>query len=208
MASLSSLLGGIYKGDPGSTGPTGSTGEASTITGPTGVSGPTGSTGEASTVTGPTGVSGPAGATGPAGSPTIVNDEVTNTAQYVTFVSVTTGTTGSLAVASNKLTFNPFEGSLSATEFNSLSDQDKKHDVFVIEHALEKIQQMRGVGFTWNDTQIPSYGVIAQEIAQVAPELVSHTDPKTVNYNGLIGFLIEGIKELSLRVQKLEQGDV
>lgn len=57
-----------YTGPIG-TGPTGSTGAASTITGPTGYTGPvgTGPTGSASTITGPTGYTGPVG-TGPTGS--------------------------------------------------------------------------------------------------------------------------------------------
>jgi hypothetical protein len=62
----------------GPTGPTGPTGAASTVTGPTGprgLTGPTGPTGAASTVTGPTGATGPTGSastvtgpTGPTGS--------------------------------------------------------------------------------------------------------------------------------------------
>ena len=58
----------------GGTGPTGATGAASTVTGPTGASGvagatgATGASGAASTVTGPTGYTGPAGATGATGA--------------------------------------------------------------------------------------------------------------------------------------------
>jgi hypothetical protein len=62
---------------PQVTGPTGSTGAASTVTGPTGAqgnTGPTGSTGAASTVTGPTGSTGSTGpsVTGPTGAPSTV----------------------------------------------------------------------------------------------------------------------------------------
>ena len=39
-------------------------------------------------------------------------------------------------------------------------------------------------------------GVIAQEVESVFPELVADTNPKQVNYNGLIGVLIEAVKEL------------
>jgi hypothetical protein len=61
---------------PQVTGPTGSTGAASTVTGPTGSTGPsvTGPTGAASTVTGPTGSTGSTGpsVTGPTGAPSTV----------------------------------------------------------------------------------------------------------------------------------------
>jgi len=51
----------------------------------------------------------------------------------------------------------------------------------------------------------PSYGVIAQELEQILPELVTDTDPKTVNYNGIIGVLIEAVKELSAEIQELKK---
>ena len=66
MASLSNLLGGLYTGATGSTGPVGATGSAGTngATGSAGTNGATGSTGP----TGPTGATGLAGATGSAGT--------------------------------------------------------------------------------------------------------------------------------------------
>ena len=39
------------------------------------------------------------------------------------------------------------------------------------------------------------------------PELVHGDDPKRVNYNGIIGVLIESIKELSEKVRDLESGN-
>ena len=64
----------IEIGVQGERGATGSTGAASTVTGPTGSVGATGSTGAASVVTGPTGSTGAAstvtGPTGPSGGPT------------------------------------------------------------------------------------------------------------------------------------------
>lgn len=47
--------------------------------------------------------------------------------------------------------------------------------------------------------------MIAQELEEVLPELVSDTDPKTVNYNGIIGVLIEAVKELSAEVETLKK---
>jgi hypothetical protein len=49
-------------------------------------------------------------------------------------------------------------------------------------------------------------GVIAQEVEAVFPELV-HTDErgvKMVSYTGLVGVLIEAVKELDARLEALE----
>ena len=48
-------------------------------------------------------------------------------------------------------------------------------------------------------------GVIAQDVEKVLPELVNGTDSKTVNYNGLIGLLIEVVKEQQQRINTLEE---
>jgi hypothetical protein len=63
------------------------------------------------------------------------------------------------------------------------------------------------VKFVWKDLGTPSVGVIAQDVEKVLPELVSERDDigtKSVNYNGLVGVLIEAVKELSARVSELE----
>ena len=96
-------------------------------------------------------------------------------------------------------------GIITAFDFNSASDSSLKENVYTIENALDTVSQIRGVTFDWKNTKKPSIGVIAQEVEQVLPELVSDTDPKTVNYNGLIGVLIEAIKELKQEVEELKK---
>jgi hypothetical protein len=48
-------------------------------------------------------------------------------------------------------------------------------------------------------------GVIAQEIEKVMPELVNGTETKTVNYNGLIGLLIEVVKHQQEQINMLKE---
>ena len=57
---------------------------------------------------------------------------------------------------------------------------------------------MRGVTYTRKQTGDQSSGVIAQEMEEVAPELVSQTPDgtKAVAYGNALGYLIEAIKEL------------
>lgn len=97
-----------------------------------------------------------------------------------------------------------FTGIVTAADFNSTSDEILKENITTVENAVDLNNQLRGVRFEWKKDGRPSYGVIAQELEQVLPELVSDTDPKTVNYNGIIGVLIEAVKELSERVDELE----
>ena len=78
--------------------------------------------------------------------------------------------------------------------------------------ATAKIGQIRGVSWQWRDDapddakELPGMGVIAQEVERVFPELVITGEDgiKRVFYMGLIGPLIEAVKELDDRVRALE----
>jgi hypothetical protein len=92
-----------------------------------------------------------------------------------------------------------------AADFNSTSDENLKGDISTFGNALETLHQLRGVDFTWKESQKPSIGVIAQELEKVLPQLVNDGGVKSVNYNGLIGVLIEAVKELSEEVKELKK---
>jgi Chaperone of endosialidase len=95
-------------------------------------------------------------------------------------------------------------GTCQATNFNTTSDINFKENVSTFENALSVVSELRGVRFDWKETHHPSIGVIAQELEEVLPELVTGSDPKTVNYNGIIGVLIEAIKELKTEIEDLK----
>jgi len=96
-------------------------------------------------------------------------------------------------------------GDITANDFNATSDVTLKQDVSVIDNALEMISQLEGVSWKWKKSLKPSLGVTAQNVEEVAPELVSNGDHKSVNYNGLIGILIEAVKELKSEVDELKR---
>lgn len=135
-----------------------------------------------------------------------VVDEVNSLSTfYVTLSSVSSGTAATANISSTKLYYTPNTGTLSATTFNSLSDITLKDNIKNIENPLEKLEKMRGVTFTWKNNGLPSMGLIAQEVELGAPELVSeHEGIKNINYDGLTGLLVETIKELKARIEKLE----
>jgi len=95
-------------------------------------------------------------------------------------------------------------GVITATDFNSASDLSLKTNIQSISNPIDKILQINGVTFNWRENNNPSVGIIAQEIEKVFPELVNGENPKTVNYNGLIGLLIEAIKEQQTEINNLK----
>ena len=94
-------------------------------------------------------------------------------------------------------------GTVAATNFDSLSDRKHKTNIQVIENPIEKIMKIDGVSFDWKETNQPSLGVIADNIQEVLPEIVSGEDTKSVNYNGLIGLLIEVVKDQQKQIDEL-----
>lgn len=93
-----------------------------------------------------------------------------------------------------------------APNFNSTSDMRLKDNIETINSALDKVSSIRGVTFTWKENGKASMGVIAQEVEAVAPEVISETNGyKAVNYDGLIGLLIESIKDLKKEIEALKQ---
>ena len=125
-------------------------------------------------------------------------------------VSATTGSFTNLSATSGSFTNisatdGNFIGIVTAVDFNSTSDINLKTNIREIENSLDKVLQIRGVNFEWKEDNRSSAGVIAQEIEKVLPELVSNGTTKTVNYNGLVGVLIEAIKEQQSQIEELRQ---
>jgi|LauGreDrversion4_2_1035121.scaffolds.fasta_scaffold272422_2 hypothetical protein len=140
------------------------------------------------------------------GAINVANEITTNSSgYYILFTNAASGNITSTNVATSKLYFNPSTGTVSATNFNSLSDLQEKENVETLKNAVEMLANIRGVRFTWKETGAPSLGVIAQELLQVAPELVTRNEQgvHTVNYAGLNAILIEAMKDLHTQVQLL-----
>lgn len=147
-----------------------------------------------------------AAANGAAGA-TLTNDTTTNSnAYYPAMATATSGTWTTAYVASTKLYFNPSTGQLNATTVSSFSDATQKKNVVKIENATSIINKLIGVEFDWIDNNQKSSGVIAQKLEEVLPHLVSTSEAgmKSVNYSGIIAYLVESNKELSRRLELLE----
>jgi hypothetical protein len=87
-------------------------------------------------------------------------------------------------------------------DVTAFSDERLKTDIKTIENALEKVSQMRGV--TFKREGVNGTGVIAQEVQPHLPEVVhDKQEYLSVAYGNMVGILIEAIKELKTKVDKL-----
>jgi hypothetical protein len=94
----------------------------------------------------------------------------------------------------------------------AFSDERLKENIKKIENPLKAIEQLNGVTYDWKANGKSSVGVIAQDVQKVFPDLVKEVQPLegdekrlTVNYDGLIGVLIEAVKDLSNQVNELKK---
>jgi len=88
------------------------------------------------------------------------------------------------------------------------SDFRLKKDVQTIDNAIEKVQKLRGIYFSWNDTvtrpEGRQIGMIAQEVIEVVPEVVQkkgeYYSMATAN---IVALLVEAIKEQQAEIEEL-----
>ena len=98
----------------------------------------------------------------------------------------------------------------------TISDERLKTDIVKIDSALDKVDQINGYTFTYTADGKKSAGVIAQEVEKVLPSAITEstlplkmgeddkTQYKTVQYDQLIGLLVEAVKELKAEVAELK----
>lgn len=80
----------------------------------------------------------------------------------------------------------------------SRSSSRWKENVRPIDDALALVEQLRGVRYDWRESGAADVGVIAEEVADVLPELVSVDDggrASGVHYGKLVSVLIEALKD-------------
>ncbi len=99
-------------------------------------------------------------------------------------------------------------GTIYANSIYTPSDKKFKKDIANVNHSLEKINALHGVTYEFKQMksdstarQLPQgkqYGLIAQEVREVLPELVIEDEDGylAVNYTGMIPVLVEAIKAL------------
>ena len=115
------------------------------------------------------------------------------------------GTTGRLDCSNDVVAF-------------STSDERLKENIKPLDSALDKVLKISGVEFDWKElteeekktihgNKGHDIGVIAQEIEEVLPEVVTTRDTgyKAVKYEKIVPLLIEAIKEQQQQINQLEE---
>jgi hypothetical protein len=87
------------------------------------------------------------------------------------------------------------------------SDRRKKENIMSVDNALETLLQLRGVYYnrTDDETKKRNIGVIAQEVEEILPEVVTYAsdiDEYGVSYGNFAGLFIEAIKEQNEVIKK------
>jgi hypothetical protein len=105
---------------------------------------------------------------------------------------------------------------------STVSDKRLKENITTIDNALDKVMALRGVEYDWTATSrkgTHDIGLVAQEVEEVIPELVTEHELctgdfggegnektfKTVNYDKMVGVLIEAIKEQQQQINELKE---
>ena len=96
----------------------------------------------------------------------------------------------------------------------TVSDKRLKKNILSIDNALWRVKQLNGCTFTYLKDGRESAGLIAQDLEKVLPsaviedKAVFHGEEgetyKTVQYDQVIGLLVEAVKELTAKVEELE----
>ena len=103
-----------------------------------------------------------------------------------------------------------FHAAGAGVDYHSASSRRWKNNIIEIDEPLEKLSQLRGIYFNWDEEHGGKHdmGCIAEEIGKVLPEIVVYEDngidANGMDYSKLTPLLIEAIKALQKRVEELE----
>lgn len=94
-----------------------------------------------------------------------------------------------------------------ADAWTTYSSERWKEDITPISGALAKVQQLRGVCFRWKDSKRRDIGMIAEEVGEVLPEIVTYEEDgiqaKSLDYSRLTALLVEAVKEQQKTIEQL-----
>ncbi len=100
-------------------------------------------------------------------------------------------------------------GTTLADAWTTRSSRRLKTNIQTLEGALEKVLQLRGVSYDSKAGGKHEIGVIAEEVGQVVPEVVSYAqngvDAQGVDYSRLTALLIEALKSQQAEIRELKE---
>jgi Chaperone of endosialidase len=107
------------------------------------------------------------------------------------------------------MTYNPLTQILTVSgDVIAGSDREIKDNIQTLDNALEKTLSLRGVSFNYKKSGRPNIGLIAQEVQEIVPEVVSVNESTGflgIGYGALVGLLVEAIKEQQAQIDELKR---
>jgi hypothetical protein len=91
------------------------------------------------------------------------------------------------------------------------STQELKKNITAMESTVTTLSKLEPSRFNWISTDEPDIGLIAEQVEQIFPELVTHAaDGKLigVKYSKLTVLLLKAVQEMSQRIESLEQQSI
>lgn len=122
-----------------------------------------------------------------------------------------------LGYANNNFYFRDSPGGGDATQpsvyaqaFPTYSSRRWKHNIQDLTNALEVVQQLRGVTYTWNKEQggKEDFGFIAEEVHTILPQIAARNakgEIDGVEYGKITPYLVEAIKNQQLQIEALKR---
>ena len=96
-----------------------------------------------------------------------------------------------------------------ADAWSVYSSRRWKTNIEQIHGALEKVRRLRGVSYEWKADGKDDIGLIAEEVGEVIPQVVSFEengkDARSVDYARLVAVLIEAVKEQQEEIEALKK---
>jgi len=88
-----------------------------------------------------------------------------------------------------------------------LSDIRYKTNITDIYEPLNKVEQLKGIYYNLLNDDKRAIGLIAQDVEKIIPEVVytNKDETKSIAYGNLVALLIEAVKELNVKIKKLEE---
>ena len=111
-----------------------------------------------------------------------------------------------MGTPSNILTVLQGGGHAIADGWDTYSSRRWKSNIHTLDGALGKVEQLRGVEYTYAASGHRDIGMIAEEVGKVVPEVVSYEengkDARGIDYARLTALLVEAVKQQQAEIRR------
>ena len=125
--------------------------------------------------------------------------------------SVETGTSEAFKVDNGETVITgdlTVSGTLTATSIIETSTRELKDNIITLDSQDEIVDKLQPVSYTWKQDGVEDFGLIAEDVEEIAPYLVSRDDngnPTGIKYSKLSVLLLDVVKKQSTLIEDLNK---